>query len=220
MAHAVGIFGVIDAVGSMVQAFEDEAAAGKSGQAMHELHCFLHLNTGDDGGNRRSRGHFAFGDFFVREQIAGHTAVQDGPVDFTERALVTRGSAWEKDTGNNVYVFDGSINPGSIDFPGGAIEPEPGFAIVEAGKHDVGPIEQAKTAIPENVRDDRLNDCIRRNGRAGAGGDIYFEFANIFGAVKNRARKIRHVDAVGIDNYDTSATEQNKILWKFIYHDA
>src|SRR6266436_3793335 len=204
----------------MVQTFKDEAATGKSGHAMHEFHCFLHLNAGDDGGNRRCRGHFAFGDFFVREQIAGHPAVQDGPVDFTERALVTRGSARKKNAGNAVYAFDGSINPGAIDFPGGAIEPEAGFAIVEAGKHYVAPIEQAKTAIAENVCDDGLNDCIRRNGRAGAGGDTYFEFANVFGAVKNRARKIRHIDAVGIDDYDTAESEQNKILENFIAQGA
>src|SRR5205823_14070178 len=128
--------------------------------------------------------------------------------------------AWKKNAGNTVYAFDGSVNPGSIDFPGGAIEPEPGFAIVEAGEHDVAPIEQAKTAIAENVCDDGLNDCIGRNGRARAGGDIYFEFANIFGAVKDRARKIRHVDAVGIDDNNAAKSEQNKILENFITQGA
>jgi len=37
VAHAVGIHGVFDAIGRMLQAFEDEAVAGKRGQAVEKF---------------------------------------------------------------------------------------------------------------------------------------------------------------------------------------
>jgi hypothetical protein len=54
VAHAVGIFGIRCHIGSVVEPFEYKGLPGKRWEPMEQFDCFLHLNSGDDGGGRRS----------------------------------------------------------------------------------------------------------------------------------------------------------------------
>ena len=199
-----------------MQAFEDEAAAGKRGQAVEQLHRFLHLNAGDDGRDRRRSGHFAFGDILVRQQVARHAALQNGPIDFAERAFVAGSRAGKKDAGDAVDAFDGAVDPRAIHFPRGAIDPQAGFAIVEPGENQIAGGEEAEAALARDIRDDGLQQGIGRDGKIGAGGGVHFKVADVALAKQNGARKIRFVDLVHVHDDDVAEAKQREVFQDFI----
>src|SRR6185437_1944811 len=68
VAEAVLVFGVLDYIRGVVQAFEDKPSSRERWQIVQNLHCFLYLNAGNDGGDRGCRGNFSLSVRFLQEK--------------------------------------------------------------------------------------------------------------------------------------------------------
>ena len=128
----------------MIQAFEDEALAIEGRNTVNEFDGFLNLDTCDDRGDCGRGGNFSFLDFFVGEEVAGHPRLRIAQSTSPKRAFVAGRAAGQEDAGDAVDAFDGAINPGAIDDPGSAIDPEASFAIVETGENYIAPGEEPR----------------------------------------------------------------------------
>src|SRR6202035_3193203 len=121
--------------------------------------------------------HLTFGVAFERQQIAGHTLVQDGPISFTERAFIARRLPSLEDAGYAVDAFNSAINPRLVHLPAGAIDPQPRFTVVQSRNDNIRPRKQSQSKTMDHVGGNGMNSGVGENISDGIGRDISFTAA-------------------------------------------
>src|SRR5206468_2808328 len=115
----------------------------------------------------------------MEKQVAGHSAVEDRPVGFAEGALIAWRLARQEDTSKAVDAFDGSVDPGTVYLPGGAVDPEACFAVVETGENEVRPEEETEAAVLHNVGREWVDFCVRQDVAIAGGNRFCLRAADI-----------------------------------------
>src|ERR1700730_15561809 len=207
MAHAMGILRVLHHIRGMVQSFKHEALAGERRQAMDHFHRLLHLNSGDDGRDRRRRGDLALRCPFIREQVARHAPLQKRPTGLSQCALVARGTTRQEHSSHAVDPFDSSIDPWPVRLPCGSIYPQTSFSIIQARDDHITPSEQSKATIEDYVPDQWTNPGRAQQGANPLYGRFRLVLSDLIIAKKHRARQVRSLDAIEIHHYNLLETD-------------
>src|SRR5258707_6199716 len=200
----------------MVESLKDEAFAGQYGQTVQQFHRFLHLQPGDNRRDGWRGGHFAFGITLKRQQIAGHALVEDGPISLAQGAFIAGRLARKKKPSHAVDAFDSAVDPRLVHLPTGAIDPQPGFAIVQAGQHYVSPGEQAESQAVHHVGGNGMDLCFRKNVSDCISSHVSFAPSYVGGAIKNAAGEVRSVDGIKIDDDNVGKAEKRQVLENLI----
>jgi hypothetical protein len=115
-------------------------------------------------------------------------------------------------SGDALDLFDGAVDPGAVDFPGGAVDGEARFAVVESADDDVGPAEDADAEIVNDVAVKEGDVHLGVNFFCRARGDGGFEIAGVGFAVEHRAGEVGVFDAIFVGDEEVADAEEGEVF--------
>ena len=82
-------------------------------------------------------------------------------------------------------LFDGAVDPGTIDPPAVAIDGQPSLAVIQSANHQISPAKNARAKIVNNITVEESDIDRRINLLCRAGCNLGLEGAGVAFAIEN-----------------------------------
>jgi len=204
----------------MLFTIKDETATEEGLHSVQKFDEFLDLESCDNRGRGRSGRSTAMGKGPAGQQGTGASFVEQVPINLAHCAFVASGGRWGKAADHPVEDVDATIKPWATNPSAGAIDKNPGLAVIQRANHNIGPTEITETELSQdialNVRD--LNSRI--NFPRSLSGARSFRLTLVRLAKKDRAAKIAQLDMIHVRDHHMANAEKGEIFDNFIAQSA
>src|SRR6266850_4455015 len=144
-------------VRGMLFTIKDETATEEGLHSVQKFDELLDLESCDNRGRGRSGRSTAMGKGPAGQQGTGASFVEQVPINLAHCAFVASGGRWGKAADHPVEDVDATIKPWATNPSAGAIDKNPGLAVIQRANHNIGPTEITETELSQdialNVRD-------------------------------------------------------------------